>query len=90
MQGSRTVDPAASQEYVVRRAPSPLGTPDPAASNFHKGIWADAAVGEIKNWDWPDPKCALRQPPLARSGRPLPPRAPALALPRRSRADHCA
>ena len=70
MQGSRTVDPAASQEYVVRRAPSPLGNPDPAASNFHKGIWADAAVGEIKNWDWSDPKCALRQPPFARSDRP--------------------
>ena len=50
MQGSRELDPSASMEAHVRRAPSSLGAP---TANWDNQMWQVAETIEITNWEWP-------------------------------------
>lgn len=55
MPGSREVDPAASLEYRIKRAPAAhLGAP--AREGWTSELWQAADVLEITNWEWPNPQ----------------------------------
>ena len=58
MEGSRTVDPAASMEAHVRRSPQPLGEP---TAVWGGALWEGAETVEVSNWECEHPDHAISQ-----------------------------